>query len=85
MKIRVHTEFRHDCSDFPEGFNRPGTFSVGDYEVPDEIGDYFIRAGWAAKRGKKPIKPDPYKPVFVKPDNAVHETRTVKKRRKPRG
>ena len=50
MKIEVHEKFMHDCSDWPEGFDRHTTFLPGvEYEVPDEAGNYFIRAGWAAR------------------------------------
>ena len=71
MVIQVHTQFRHDCQDFPEGFERPYTFAVGAHTVPDDIGEYFIRAGWASLPDEEPVIPDPTKPVFVQPDNGV--------------
>jgi len=70
MVVQVHTEFRHDCSDFPLGLKRPGTFTPGEHEVPDDVGDYFIRAGWASPPGGQVAKPDPSKPVLLLPANA---------------
>lgn len=73
MKLQFHENCRHDCSDFPdeekyEKFKatKPYAFRSGDIEeVPDDAGDYFIRAGWASEEGGTPVKPDPTKAVFV--------------------
>ena len=79
-KIQVHERFRHDCSDFPEEFDQPGNFFPGGgdqedglYLVPDEVADYFIRAGWASEPGQEAVKPPQGKPVFVNMHNAKHK------------
>ena len=61
-----------DFEDHPTGYTLPmhGVFVMGrEYDVPEELADYFIRAGWAAKIGEEVVKPDPTKPVFVQPDS----------------
>ncbi len=71
MIVEIHETFMHDCSGFPEGFARPNRFVKGEqHDVPDDIADYFKRAGWASEVGGQPVKPDPTKPVLVKPDNS---------------
>lgn len=66
MRVQIHHTFRHDCSSFPEGFARPGLFVNGtEHEVPDDVGDYFLRAGWASSPGEQPIKVDKTTPVYV--------------------
>lgn len=78
MKVQIHIEFVHDCSDFPEGFDRPNRFVAGEeHDVPNDIADYFIRAGWASKPGEEPLKVDFSKPVLVQPDNADHKSSSV--------
>lgn len=70
-KVKIHTTFKHDCSDWPEGFDAHGRFVKGEeVNVPDDMADYFIRAGWAARPGEEPIKPDTTKPIFVQPHNS---------------
>lgn len=70
-KIKVHEQFTHDSSGFPEGFEQHNIYLAGvEYEVPDDVADYFIRTGWAALPGEEPVKPDPSKPVFVQPDSS---------------
>jgi len=72
MKVQVHTTFTHDCGEFPEGFARPNRFVAGEeHEVPDDVGDYFIRAGWASLPGEDAVIPDPSKPVLVEPDSGT--------------
>ena len=76
-KVRIHTTFVHDCSDWPEGFDAHNRFVEGELvNVPDDMADYFKRAGWAADDGEEPVKPDPTKPVLVKP-SAHHDGRRL--------
>lgn len=83
MLVEIHTTFRHDCSGLPDEYaelkvTTPYQFRAGDkVEVPDDLADYFIRAGWAAKPGEEPVKPDPGKPVFIQPDNGVLGSRST--------
>lgn len=49
----------------------PFPFSPGEYDVPDQAADFFIRAGWASLPGQQPEVPDKTKPVFVQPDNVL--------------
>lgn len=68
---------QHDCSDFPDDpkygkfkLTRPHVFRDGDVvDLPDDVADYFCRAGWAAKVGADPVSPPAGRPVFVQPDN----------------
>lgn len=79
MLVQIHETFRHDCTDFPDEekyeqfrVTRPYQFRKGDEaDVPDDVADYFIRAGWAATDGDEPVKPDKSKPVFVQPHNGT--------------
>lgn len=85
MIVKIHAPegklgkvIKHDCSDFPDEpqyavfkSTTPYLFRDGDeVTLPDDVADYFIRAGWAAKEGEQPVKPDSTKPVLVKPDNS---------------
>lgn len=84
MLVKIHAPegkfgkvIKHNCSDFPDDpkygpfkASTPYLFRDGDeVDLPDDVADYFIRAGWAAKDGEEPIKPDNSKPVLVKPAN----------------
>lgn len=76
---------KHDCSDFPDDpkyaifkASNPYIFRDGDVvDLPEKTADYFLRAGWAAKEGEQPIKPDRSKPVLVEPDNGTLGTRSL--------
>lgn len=74
--VTIHSNFRHDCSDWPEEFaefqaTKPHAFRAGDVvTVPDDAADYFCRAGWAAREGEEVVKPPQGVPVLVQPDNA---------------
>lgn len=50
MTVLVKMKFRHNCDDWPENFDRHITFIEGvEYEVPADVGQYFIDAGWCCK------------------------------------
>ena len=52
MNIKPKTEFKHDCSSFPEECDRAIVFKPGaSYLVPDDVGRYFIENGWAIDEG----------------------------------
>ncbi len=84
--LEIHENFSHDTSDFPEtspiagrcpyDFEKGTTKLVPD-EVPKEIADYFIRAGWACYKGSEVVKPDHSKPVLVQPDKASSGTKST--------
>lgn len=77
MKIEIHETFRHDCTGLPDEYaelkvTTPYQFRAGDVvDVPDDLADYFIRAGWAALEGEEPVKPDKGQAVFVQPHNST--------------
>ena len=66
-KVRIHTTFVHDCSDWPEGFDAHNRFVEGELvNVPDDMADYFKRAGWEDEEGEEKVKKDQKKHVIVK-------------------
>ena len=80
VTVVAYTDFRHDCSSFPDGFEHFPQFVQGrEYVVPASIADYFIRAGWCAMPGEEPIKVDPNKQVLVNPESVSIGTETREK------
>lgn len=80
MKVVFACDFKHtnpiECplwkdqlEEFPPHATAPFFVEGKEYDLPEDLADYFIRGGVAAKPGEEVVKPDPGKPVFVQPQN----------------
>ena len=73
MVVLVKMQFRHNCDDWPDGFDKHITFIEGlEYTVPAEVGEYFIRAGWCCKpEDDETWEPPEKNTTAILPNNSV--------------